>query len=180
MRRFFASLYRLGKLAEIFDPSVGATSQKYIVDPFAEHLLTAFEIHVGECFGKADLVATAEPFVRGDRLRDADTHTRIGSIGDHRFNVGRIECIFLVELCIGIRSECFPFFDSFVEVGALRSAVTTFDVVERSLVGGDDTAAGTALDTHVADRHTLLHRQVADGLSGKLDEVSGSARSRYF
>ena len=57
---------------------------------------------------------------------------------------------------------------------------TTFDIIESGLVGSNHTSTCTTLDTHVANSHTLLHRKVTDRLTGKLNKMSSSTRSRNF
>ncbi len=44
------------------------------------------------------------------------------------------------------------------------------------MIGSDHAGASPGFDRHIADRHSLFHRQVANGVSGELKDVACSAR----
>ncbi len=58
---------------------------------------------------------------------------------------------------------------------ALRRLRLALDVVEGLFVRRDQAGAGAAFDRHVADRHAAFHRQRADRLAGKFDDMAGAA-----
>ena len=180
MRGFLASLDRRCELAEIFDTAVRTATEEHVVDFLAEHRFATTETHVIQSLAEADPVTAAETRIRRHFSRHSHPHTGIGTEGDHRFDIGRIERIFGIETGVGIGIELFPPPDGFIEVRPLRSVLASLHIIESSLVRSDHAAAGAALDTHVADRHAFLHRQVPDRLPGKFDKMPGTARCGNF
>ena len=57
----------------------------------------------------------------------------------------------------------------------LRCSRPSVQVLERRVVGGDETRARAGLDGHVAEGHPRLHRQRPDRLARELEDVPGSS-----
>ncbi|MCY1226238.1 hypothetical protein D9M72_384640 [compost metagenome] len=68
-----------------------------------------------------------------------------------------------------------PIIDRHLERLALRRARLVLDIFEGGFVRRDQAGAGAAFDRHVADGHAAFHRQRADRLAGKFDDVAGTA-----
>src|SRR5690606_25116237 len=94
--RFLMSFYNGGKCTEIFNASVGTTSYEYVIHFFTQHLFIFEETHVVKRLFKTGFAASR---LLGGRNLPGDpySHTRIGSVSNHRFYISRIKMVFLVK-----------------------------------------------------------------------------------
>ncbi len=107
-----------------------------------------------------------------DGLGNADAHAGIGAIGDARFDVGGVECQFLVEDGIRVTLQRLPVGYGLVPVVTLGSILPTLEILEGHVVGGNESATCAHLDGEVAERQAALHAEVTHHLAGIFDEVA--------
>src|SRR5205814_1142826 len=76
--------------------------------------------------------------------------------------------------------ELLPARDGGVPCGALGGVVAAVEILERGVVGRDQTGTRAAFDGHVADGHALIHAESADGAAGVLEDAGGAAANADF
>ena len=108
-------------------------------------------------------------------LRDTHAHARVGTVGDHRFDILGVEGDFTVEHRILTASEGLPVGHRLLPCLPLRRMLTPLQVGEGHLVRSDESAARTHLDGEVAEGETALHGHVADSRPGIFHEVTRGA-----
>src|SRR5699024_9416724 len=90
------------------------------------------------------------------------SHTRVSTVGDHRFNFPSVKVQYFIKLSVFIRVKCFPVRKSFVPVFSFWSKWPSFNVIKGCLIGCNKTATSTHLDTHVANGHSAFHAELLD------------------
>ena len=113
-------------------------------------------------------------------LCDAHSHARIGSVGNHWFNLFRMETHLFVKHGIVIALQRFPIRQCLLPRFPFWGIFTPFDVFECHFVRGNHAASGSHLDAEVAKRQASLHCQVADGFSCILDEIAGRSAGGHL
>ena len=180
IRRFLTAFHDRGKCTEILDTAVGASTQEHVINLLAQQRFTRPEAHILHRLHKRCLGGLAHALGSGDVLRDAHAHTRIGSVGNHRLDVGGVEAYFLIEHGILIAFQCFPVCQRLVPRFAFRSIFASLDVPEGRFVRSNHTAARTHFYAEVAQRKASFHGQAAHRLSGILHKVARSAAGSHF
>src|SRR6185312_13594028 len=165
----FPALYKRGNQPEVFDPAVGAAADEDVVHFFSFNGCARLETHVCERFG-----------IRGSGYpaRDADSHTGVGAISDHGFDIGGIDVDLLIETRAGVGIQLFPTFERLVPCRPFGRKLAAFDIAERRFIGCDHAAAGAHLDAHIADRHASFHGQTADRGACIFDKITRGAAGR--
>ena len=117
--------------------------------------------------------ASGRPFDRlRDRFRDADTHARVGAIGDTRFYVSSVEEEFLIKHSIVAALQGLPIGNSLIPSLTLWGILPTLQIIKSGLVRGDEAATGSHLDREVTERKTSLHREVAHHRTRILNKIA--------
>ena len=132
-------------------------------------MFTGLKTHIAKCLVKA------YPTLFGYRLRNADAHTGIGSIGDARLNIGSIERQFFVKHGIIAAFQRLPVGDSLVPLGSLGGILFTFKVIKGHTIRSNETTTGTHLNAEVAECQTAFHRKSGDRVSGIFYKVARSS-----
>ena len=113
-----------------------------------------------------------------DVLADTGTHTRIGAVGNHRFDIFCADMEFMVEYSIRIRLQGFPVDQFFVPGVTGGGEASALHILEGDFIRGDETTTGAHFDGHIADGHAGFHGEASDGGAGVFNKVAGSAGSR--
>ena len=162
MGGFPASFHHRSEGPEIFHTPIRAGAQEDIVDGFPQQAFPGAEIHI---------VQGLDRCIGGDGAVNGHAHARIGAVGDHGRDGGRIVHFLAVKNGIFIAAERFPLGDGLVPGCSLGCIGLAFQVGEGYLVRGDKSAAGPHLDGQVAQGKPPFHRQVAHGGTGILYEI---------
>ena len=113
-------------------------------------------------------------------LCDSHTHTRIRSVGNHRFNISRFETDFFIKHGIIITLQCLPISQGLVPCFALRSTFTSFDIFKSHLIRSNHTTTCTHFNRKVAKGKTSLHCQIADSRTCIFHEVTRSTTGSHL
>ena len=163
----------MGEYAKIFDPAVGATAQKHVIDAFPLQLFAGNKTHIFERLCERYFSRLIDLLHLRDGTVDRHAHAGIGSVGDHRADVRHVERDLFVEYRVGIGFQRLPISHRLFPLLALGSELTPFQIGEGSFVRSDQPSPGAHLDAQVAECHPLLHGEVADGLAGVFHKVAG-------
>ncbi len=153
---------------EIAEARVRAAADENHINGCAGELLAGLDLHVVEGFCEGFVVARRGRY----RLVDCDDHARVRAERDHRLHRRDIEADFPVERCIWIARQLAPTRNGRIPCLAFGGHLATGQVLESRIVRRHHPCAGTGFDGHVADRHSLVHRQRADGRAAVFHGVS--------
>ena len=174
-RTDLAALEVLGGFAEVGDATVGAGTEEADVDLGTLDRGVRRQLHVGVGVFGGLTVGGVEGLKRRHLLVDEDGLPRGDAPGDGRADILGLEDLDVVILATGVGSEGSPAGDGGIPIGGLRGVGLALDVIESLLVRIDVTAAGTAFDGHVADRHALLEGEGVEGRAGVFVGVTDAA-----
>ena len=180
MSCFLPAFHQRSEGAEIFDTAIGTGTEEDIVNLLAQQRLTRLEAHILHGFDERCFFHFAHAFRCRDMRSDGHAHTRIGSIGDHRLNVGCIEAHFLVEYGIVIALQGLPISYRLVPFLAFGCIFASFDVLESDFIRSDHTTTGTHFNRKVAECQSSFHSQAADGFAGIFHEITRSPAGGHF
>ena len=110
--------------------------------------------------------------LRRNTLRDADTHTRIRSISNSRFDIFGTEYQFFIKYSVVTTLECFPIGHRLIPSIAFRCILSTFQILKGCLVGSNKTTSGSHLDREVTKRKATFHREVAYDIASILHKIA--------
>ena len=162
--------------AQVFDPRVGAGTDKHAVQLDVGDRLVGGQPHVFQ--GALD-GATLDQVGLFGRVRhvlvDGQDHFGRSAPADLRLDLRSVEFDHGVEHRIGVGDQVFPRFDGGIPIGALRRERATLDVFDGFFVRRHHAHAGTGFDGHVADGHAAFNGQVADSTAGELDGMAVAA-----
>ena len=162
---------------QVLNPAIGAGTDENAVDLQIDDGGLRLQSHVFQSSGRGfPIGGVAETARIGHLAADARHLPGIGSPGDLRFNVGGVKPLHAVVVGARIAHQLLPLLDRRVKI--LGNERASAEIVERLLVRGDQPAAGTGLDGHVADGHPLFHTQGPDGGAGVFDAIAGSTAGR--
>ena len=119
--------------------------------------LAWLEAHVVEALLEASLLFLWNLIESWDAFGNADTHTRIGTVGDTWFDILCLESQLLVEDSVIATLQGLPVSYSLVPLFTLRCIFTSLDVLECGLIRSYETTTGTHLDREVAEGETTFH-----------------------
>ena len=177
---FPTAFHNGGKCTEILNASIGAGTQKHIVNLLTQQRFSRLETHIAHRLHERGPGSFSHAFGSRNMLCDTHTHARVGTVCNHRFNIFGSKTDFLVEHCILITLQCFPIGQCLVPCLTLRSIFASFDVLESGLIRSNHTAAGTHLYTQIAQGQTPFHSQTAHSFSAIFHEISRSAAGRHL
>ena len=95
--RLLFALYKLCHRAQVLNPSVCTTSHENVVNLLTFHRLSRLETHIIQCLQESLLVAALKSISGRYTVLHLDSHSRISTVGDHRFYVGCIESVFHIK-----------------------------------------------------------------------------------
>ena len=176
---FFSSFYNRGKSPEIFNASVGTTSDKNIIDFLSQHRLLFMEAHVLKGFCEACL-SCIDVFGRWNQLRDAHAHARIGTVGDHRLNLNAVIIVFDIKGCIFICFQGLPVSQCIIPGLSCWRFLAAFDITESSFIGSNHSTTCTHFNAHVTNRHAAFHAHVFKYRTGIFHKITSGTRSSQF
>mmetsp|Transcript_19895 Transcript_19895/g.41290 ORF Transcript_19895/g.41290 Transcript_19895/m.41290 type:complete len:515 (-) Transcript_19895:121-1665(-) len=167
-----------GDLANVFDASVGARSDEYLLNGRALDGRPALEADVLERprhGGFAGVVVSllVDP---GDGAVDGNGVLGGRAPGDGGGDVLGVDDDRLVEDGPLVGFQTLPVVHGPVPLLSLGTHGPPLQVLEGDLVRGDDPGPRSRLDGHVRNAHARLHRQPLDGLPGELDRGARPAR----
>ena len=139
--------------------------------------LTRLEAHIVKALLETSLFFLRNLVKSRNILCDTDTHTRVGTICNTRFDIHSIESQFLIEYSVIATLQGFPISHSLIPIFTLRSIFATLDVLKSCLIRSHETTTSTHLDREVTESQTTFHRHVLHNIATILDEVTGSTRS---
>ena len=113
-------------------------------------------------------------------MRNSHSHSRISSIGNHRFDICRIKTNLLIEYGIIIALQRLPIFQSFVPRLPLRSTFTPLDIFKSHFVRSHHTTTCTHFDRKVTESKASFHSQITDSRAGIFYKVSGSTACSHL
>ena len=119
--------------------------------------LAWLEAHIVETLLETSLLFLWNLIERWDAFGNADTHTRVGTVGDAWFDILCLESQLLVEDCVIATLQGLPVSHSLVPLFTLRCIFTALDVLECGLIRSYETTTGTHLDREVAEGETTFH-----------------------
>ena len=160
------ALYDGGEGTEVFDASVGAGTEENVIHLCANEFLAWFEAHIIEGFLKAGIASSRDTF------RDADTHSRVGAIGDTGFDVGGIEGEFLIKHGVRAALQRLPIRHRLVPVFTLGGKLPTLQISKGGLIRGDKATTGSHLDREVTEGEAALHRERSDNIAGVFNKIA--------
>ncbi len=161
---------------EIAEARVRAAADEDDVDGRSSELLAGLHLHVVEGF-REGLIVTRR---RRHGLVDRDDHARVRAERDHRLHCRDVEINFPIERRIGITRELAPARDSSIPCFALRRHFTSNEILVGRVIGRHHARTRTRFDGHIANCHSLIHRQCADRGAAVLHGVSGTTVDTDF
>src|SRR5690606_31526342 len=100
--------------------------------------------------------------------------------GDDGFDVGAVDFDDVIEAGVGVGLHGIPEGDGLGPRLALGGVFAALQVVVGDLIGVAVSAAGAALDRHVADGHALFHREAVEDVAGVFIGVADAALHAEF
>ncbi|CDD49491.1 flp pilus assembly protein TadG [Bacteroides sp. CAG:875] len=180
MVSFLTSFHDRSEGPEVLNTSVSTSSQEHIIHFLAQQTFTRLETHVMQGFFKRTLFHVTHTFCSGDMSRNGHTHSRIGTISNHRLDICRIKTNLLVEHGIVIALQRLPISQCLVPFRSFRRIFTTFNVFKGHFVRRNHSSAGTHLDRQVAQGETSFHGQAADSFTGIFHKVTCGTTGRHL
>src|SRR5690554_1529305 len=175
-RRHLAAFHHSGGFTQVFNPAVGAGTDKHAIQLDIGDLLVRLQTHILE---RAHNAFTLDGifFLRRVRHIAVDTgyHLRRRTPAHLRLDSRTVELNHLVENRVVVAAQGTPVFNGLVPGLAFRRERTTFHILNGGVIHRHHTHTGTALDGHVADGHPTFHAQTTYRLTTKLDGVTGTA-----
>ena len=111
---------------------------------------------------------------------DTHAHTWVGSVGQHRLDIGCIKQDFFIKHGVITALQRFPISDGFIPFFTHRSVFTSLEISKGCFVGSDHPSACSHFDRQVAQGQAAFHRQAADSRTSIFYEIAGGAAGRYF
>src|SRR5690554_3509809 len=175
-RRHLAAFHHSGGFTQVFNPAVGAGTDKHAIQLDIGDLLVRLQTHILE---RAHNAFTLDGifFLRRVRHIAVDTgyHLRRRTPAHLRLDSRTVELNHLVENRVVVAAQGTPVFNGLVPGLAFRRERTTFHILNGGVIHRHHTHTGAALDGHVADGHPTFHAQTTYRLTTKLDGVTGTA-----
>ena len=113
-------------------------------------------------------------------MRNSHSHSRISSIGNHRFDICRIKTNLLIEYGIIIALQCLPVFYSLIPCLPFRSIFTTFDIFESHFIRSNHSTTCSHFNRKVTKSKTSFHSQIADCRTCIFHKVTGSTAGSHL
>ena len=113
-------------------------------------------------------------------IGNSHSHSRIGSISNHRLNIGSVVTNLFIEHCIFIALQRFPVCESLVPFSPLRCILTSLDIFESYFIGSYHTSTCSHFDTQVTQSKTSFHGQAANSFSCIFHKISGCTACCHF
>src|SRR5690554_2172205 len=175
-RRHLAAFHHSGGFTQVFNPAVGAGTDKHAIQLDIGDLLVRLQTHILE---RAHNAFTLDGIFFLRRVRhiavNTGNHLRRRAPAHLRLDSRAVELNHLVENRVVVAVQGTPVFNGLVPGLAFRRERTTFHILNGGVIHRHHTHTGTALDGHVANGHPAFHAQTTDRLTTKLDGVTSAA-----
>ncbi len=171
------SAYHIGRVSKILNPTVRARADKYAIHRNALDWRAGPEIHVLERkFGRLPLAGIGKICRIGHHRVDRGNLAGVGSPGHLRRDIIGMKNIDSIVFgsCVGRKTP--P--TRYRRFEVLGSKFSTSQIFKSRFVGRNHASPCSRFDGHIANGHSLFHRQVANRLPGIFDDVSCPARRR--
>src|SRR6056297_885633 len=174
-RRHLTPFHHGSSLTKILNPAVGAGANKHPVQLDIGNRRVRLQAHILQSANNGLALDGIRFLIRIRNIPfDPDYHFRRGTPAHLWLDVCAFKLNNLVEYRVVVTVQTAPVLHSRIPLLALRGKRTATDVVNRGVVNRDHTHPGTGLDRHIADGHPGFHAQSPNGLTTKLDGMTGS------
>ena len=170
-----ASLGHRGRGLKVTQTAIGAAADEADIDRQARDGSPGLQIHVAIGLLRQGTLVGFGLLQGGHGLIHADALAGGDAPGDRGRDGSGIEAHFIVEDGVGAAGQATPPAHRLRPGLATGSEGAPLEVVKGDLIGVDVTAAGAALNRHVAEGHPLLHRERLNCWTGEFVGITHAA-----
>ena len=171
---FFLPFYIIRRRTEIFNSSIGTTSDKNIIYFNLRRRLSRIQAHIFQSFFLRFVLRSWH------RLIYRNSHSRICSVSNHWLNISCIKGKFRIKNSTFISFQSFPISQFFFPFFPFWCELSSFYIIKSSFVWCNHSTSSSHFYAHIANRHSTFHRHIFENFTCIFTEITCSGVCSCF